>query len=389
VSGRLYLALRHAQRRPARSAILIACLALVLTIPAVSRVLAARFERALHERADGVPMIVGAAGSRFDLVFAALYYRSTRIGTMTMRDYRELLDEHAARALPIHARFTAQGAPVVATSIEFFARQGLRVRDGETFVALGDAVVGADAARRLGLTPGGALDTDQLKRYDITAPPSIRLHVVGVLAPAGTPDDDAVFIDLETAWLLEGAAHGHADAQAIDRPDLLIGKTDGHVALSEAVVTAQEVTPETAAAFHIHGSRDDLPLTAVLVYPVDEKSATILEARYDDARGLQALSPSRVVDELIEYVVRLRLLLDVVAIVLGASTLALVALIVALAVRVRADEVRTLGEIGADRSAIVALFVWELAALALGALVAAGVLGALAVTIISAVTPLL
>ncbi|MEZ6243234.1 MAG: ABC transporter permease [Phycisphaerales bacterium] len=389
MSGRLYLALRHAQRRPARSAILVACLALVLTIPVVSRVLAARFERTLHKRADAVPMIVGAAGSRFDLVFAALYYRSTPIGTMKMRDYRALLDDQTVQVFPIHARFTAQGAPVVATSIEFFELQGLHLDEGRMFVALGEAVVGAETARRLSLSPGDTLDTDQLKQYDITAPPSIRLHIAGVLAPAHSPDDAAVFIDLETAWVLEGAAHGHADAQTIERPDLLIGKTDEHVALSEAVVTIQEITPENVGTFHIHGSRDDLPLTAVLVYPASEKASTILAARYNDTPGLQALSPSRVVEELIDYVVQIRRLLDVVAVVLAASTIALIALIVALAVRVRADEVRTLSEIGADRSAVFAIFAWELGALALGALLAAGVLSAVVVTIISAVAPLL
>ncbi len=387
--GPFYLALRHAQRRPARSLILVACLAIVVAIPAVSRALSARFERSLHVRADGVPLVVGAAGSRFDLVFASLYYRSTRIGTITMGDYEALLAEPTASVLPVHARFTARGAPVVATSVEFFDHRGLRVERGRRFLAVGEAVAGAAAARRLGLKPGDTLDSDQLKQYDITGAPSIRLRVAGVLAASGTPDDDAVFVDLETAWVLEGAAHGHADAEKIDRPDLLIGRADGHTALSEALVTAQEITPENAADFHVHGSRAGLPLTAVLVFPDDQKADTILAARYNEAPGLQALSPSRVVDELIEYVVQIRRLLDVVAFVLGASTLLLVALIVALAVRVRADEIRTLGEIGADRLAIVAVFAWELALLAWAAVIAAAVLTILAVTIISAATPML
>ncbi len=389
MNGPLTLALRHAQRSPARSAILVACLAIVTTIPAVSRVLSARFEQTLHQRADAVPMVVGAAGSRFDLVFASLYYRSNRIGTITMHEYATLLRDDGAEVLPVHARFTARGAPVVATSIEFFERRGLRIRVGRTFASLGEVIVGADAARRLDLGPGDTLDTDQLKQYDITAPPSIRLHVVGVLAPTGSPDDGAVFVDLETAWVLEGAAHGHADAESIDRPDLLIGRADGHTALSEAIVTSQEITPESAGGFHVHGSRDDLPLTAVLVFPHDRKSSTIIAARYNGTTALQALSPSRVVDELIEYVVQIRRLLDAVALVLGASTVALVALIVALAIRVRADEIRTLSEIGADRSAIVAIFAWELALLAWAAVLAAAVLTILSVTIISAVAPLL
>lgn len=360
MSGSLYLAAQHARRRPARTLILIACLAIVATIPIISRALASRFEATLHARADGVPAIVGASGSRFDLVFSALYFRSTRIGVIRMRDYEELLREPGVRAIPLHARFSARGAPIVATSIEYLEWRALRVTQGDLFTRLGECVVGASAARRLGLSPGDTIDSDQLKQYDITAPPSIRLRVAGVLGPIDTPDDDAIFVDLETAWVLEGAAHGHQDAAEVSRDDLVIARSDSHVALSEALVTRQEITPENEASFHVHGDRADLPLTGVLLFPDNAKTDTIVRTRLNARPGVQALVPSEVVDELVDYVVRIRRVLDLIALILGVSTVALIALIVALAVRVRAPEVRTLAEIGAARSAVLAIFAWEL-----------------------------
>ena len=30
------------------------------------------------------------------------------------------------------------------------------------------------------------------------------MTVTGVLAPTGTPDDDAVLVDIKTAWVIEG-----------------------------------------------------------------------------------------------------------------------------------------------------------------------------------------
>ena len=40
------------------------------------------------------------------------------------------------------------------------------------------------------------------------------MKVVGVLSPVATPDDEAVFVDVKTAWVIAGLAHGHDDVTA-------------------------------------------------------------------------------------------------------------------------------------------------------------------------------
>jgi ABC-type antimicrobial peptide transport system permease subunit len=136
------------------------------------------------------------------------------------------------------------------------------------------------------------------------------------------------------------------------------------VALSEAVRTYQRVTEENASSFHLHSDRDDLPLTAMLVFPPDEKSSTILAARYNANPAMQAVRPTRVIDELIAFVVRLRSVFDAIALLLGASTAILLGLIVALSVRIRAEELATLGEIGVSRRSVTAVALGELVVIA-------------------------
>ena len=371
--GVLHLALRHLVYRAGRSAILVACVGVALALPLASRALVVRFNEALHERAATAPVVVGAKGSRFDLVFSSLYFRPGRTGTMTMGDFETLVSEEGIEALPMHVRFTARGAPVVATGIEYLQRRGLVVEDGRLFAKMGECVLGADAARRLKLGEGDTLGSDQIEAYDLTSPASIRMRVVGVLAPTGTIDDGAVFVDLETAWLLEGIAHGHQEATTIEREDLLIGRTDDHVALSGAVVPEQDVTSADAGSFHIHADRADLPLTAALVFPDSDKTSTILRTAINASPDRQAVEPTRVIDELMAFVVRVRMVFDGLAIVLGLSTLALIGLISALSYRVREEEIRTLTEIGCARFSVARLFGYELGAiLLLGAGVAAG-----------------
>ncbi|MEO1279663.1 MAG: hypothetical protein AAFV77_11970, partial [Planctomycetota bacterium] len=215
--------------------------------------------------------------------------------------------------------------------------------------------------------------SDLRQAYDITNAVPLQLDVVGVLAPTGTSDDDAIFVDLETAWLLEGFSHGHEDAESIEHEDLVIVRQGDRVALSEALRTYQQITDENVDSFHIHGSRDDFPLTAVLLYPNDERAGTILQARLNAQDGVQAIEPGAVVDELIAFVIRLRLVFDAISVVLAGSTGALVALIALLGYRLRAEELRTLADMGASRRIAAVLVGGELAALiGLGAGLALG-----------------
>ncbi len=371
------LALRHMLFRRVRTLIMVGCIGIALALPAIGALLVADLDNSLRARARTAPLVVGAKGSRYDLVFATLFFRPGEIDTTPHGLYESLLEEPGVEAIPIHASFTAQGSPVVATSYEYFERRGLRIDEGRGLARLGEAVVGAEAARRLGVSPGDELSTDQRELYDITSPVSVRLGVVGVLEPTGTPDDGAVLIDLETVWVVEGIAHGHDEAESIERDDLLIGRTDEHVALSGAVITFQEISGENASSFHLHGSRDELPLTGVLVYPEDEKTSTILAARINASPGHQAVVPDRVVGDLMAFVVRIQSLLNAVAGVLGVSTLALIALIAVLSYRIREEEVRTLHDIGSPRRAVACLFGFELVLiLAGGALLGALLSGA-------------
>ena len=365
----------HAWRHRGRSILLIACVAVALLVPLLSRSLASRFESAQRERAQMAPLVVGAKGGRFDLVLASLYFRPAPLDALAFRQFERLARDPLATAIPIHSRFTAGGDPVVATDIGYFQRPNVSVplREGRLFSRMGEAVVGSAAALRHNLAVGGSIFSDVTEAYNITKSPSLKLNVVGVLAPTGTSDDEAIFVDLETAWLLEGFAHGHDDAQAIERPDLIIAKQDGRVALSEALRTYEEVTIENAESFHIHGSRDAFPLTAVLLYPDDDRAATILTARLNASDDVQAIEPTAVVDELIAFVFRLRLVFDAISIVLGLSTAALITLIAILGYRLRAEELRTLADMGGSRWTAGVLVGGELGSLVLlGAVIALG-----------------
>ncbi|MEO0511786.1 MAG: hypothetical protein AAF108_02685 [Planctomycetota bacterium] len=367
----LGLSLASTRHAWARSLIVSACLSLGLALPFAGRAAVARFTAALTERASTVPLVIGAPGSRYDLVFGSLYFRTVEIDPVPFGEYERVSRDRSVSAIPLHVRATARGRPVVATGIEYLQRRGLRVRQGRLFAGIGEVVLGSRAAASIGLAVGDAVSTDQRLAYDITETPSAMLTIVGVLEATGTPDDHAVFTDIETAWVIEGIAHAHDAAESLEGDTLVLGKTEDHTALSLAVPTRQDIAGEPDAGFHLHGSRAGLPLSAVLVYPDDAKALSIAKTEINASGRAIAVEPSRVAAELLAFLVRAQAFADAAGVVLGGVTLLLATLLATLVAKIRAAEYATLADIGFPRAFTVAWLTGEI-----GALLTAAVIGA-------------
>ncbi len=371
MTGTLLLAWRHAVRHRGRTLVLVACIALTLALPAAAQRVVDRFRAQLTARADATPILVGPRASRFDVLFAGLHFRAGDLRPLPNRLHESLLEEPGILSIPIHLGFTARGRPIVGTGSEYAELRGHEIRAGAPAALLGDAVLGSAAASSLGLGPGDEIASDQRELYDIAVPPSIRLAVTGVLAPTGTADDDAIFVDVRTCWLLAGRIHGHDDAAALaERGSAVIGAEGDHVAVRAELVERNAVGEE-AALFHAHGDLAEAPLTVLILVPETEKVGTIVRARLDASPEHQAFVPSRVVEDLLAAVFRVKRLVDALALLLGVSTAALVALIFALTIRMRAAELETLHRIGCPRWTTVRLVGMELLVIVAGAVLLA------------------
>lgn len=380
--GSLALAARHVRHNPARSAIIAICVAAACAIPLLVRVLIRDFQKSLVSRAAATPVVIGSKGNRFDLTLSLLYFRRVEPGALSFADFLQLSTNGGGTYIPLHVRFTARKMPLVATSIDYFERRGLTPATGTLPLTLGDAVVGAQAARMLGVAVGGSLFSDQREVFDISKPPALKLHVVGVLSPSGGPDDEAVFTDIKTAWILEGLSHAHVDA--LKAPARLVLERDpGRVVLSEELIDYNEVTADNVASFHLHADDAHLPLSGIILMPDSVKSGTLVMSRLNAGKTLQAAVPLTVVEDLLAYVFRLRALVDGISLVLALLTGLLIGLVTVLSIRVRSRELETLRRIGVARSTITAMFGWEIALL----LLAGGLLAGLGVGAVSLWAP--
>lgn len=100
----IQLAIQHARYRWGRTLMLCICVFVIAGLPLVSRGVLASFEDSLRARAQTVPMMVGAAGSRFDLVLAGLHWRVTDLAPIPLGVAEEIRAEPGVAAIPVHVR---------------------------------------------------------------------------------------------------------------------------------------------------------------------------------------------------------------------------------------------------------------------------------------------
>ena len=381
MTGVWLLSWRYVAHHRAQTAILVICLALPVFLPLGTMWVVDRYQSELVVRAGSTPLVAGAKGNRFDLAMVALYFRAGPGNAISWAQLEEIQESGLALPIPINVRHSARGRPIVGTSPEYFELRRLRPGTGTLPLCLGDVVLGARVAEELGLAPGGKLASDQKSHHDISKPTALRMSICGVLRKTGTADDGAVFVDVRTTWVLEGLVHGHRAASKVD-PNRVIGKTDHLVHLSPSLIPHQEVTPDNVRNFHYHGPTHALPLSAIIVIPHDLKGRTLLKARFNATKRWQMLEPVEVIEELMGFVFKVKVFLDAYAGVLAIVTSIMAMLVIALSLRLRKAEMRTLDRIGCSRGMVFLLHAVEtLTVLVLSVLLASGALLILAASL--------
>jgi len=370
----LFLALRYLRFNKAKTIILVFSIAVAVFLPLAVNLLVHDYQRDLLARAKATPLVAGAPGSRLDLVLHALYFRGKSAHDLAMADVSAINGSELALGLPILNKHEARGLPIVGTSLEYFDFRGLRVADGTGITRLGDCLLGATAAAKLGLRPGDKLMSDPENVFDLAGSYPINMHVKGILARTGTADDGAVFVDIKTEWLIMGIMHGHQDVEKAD-PSLLLGRdATNNIIASAALLPYQEVTASNAALFHMHGDPATFPVSAIIVVPRDDESSAILRGRYQDPKAtVQLLVPRQVVAETLDLVFRVKHFFDAQALLVGVTTALLLALVVLLSLRLRRGEMETMFKIGCARWMILSMQATEIViVVAAGVAIASG-----------------
>lgn len=181
---------------------------------------------------SGTDLIVGARTGTTQLLLSSVFHIGSLNNTLSWASYEHLSGLNGvAWHIPLALGDSFGEYPVVATTTDFFEyfryanQQPLAFASGTVFDRSEAAVVGADIAKKRQLAVGDPLTiahgSGGISFSDHDAHPFV---VAGILAPTGTPVDQALYIPLSGLGLVHGEAsaqdesHEHDDDHAHETP---------------------------------------------------------------------------------------------------------------------------------------------------------------------------
>ena len=365
MKGLLYLTLNYIFYHRWKTVVMIACLFLTAILPVTISGLIRSFEKSIYTRSEMTPVVIGSEGSALDLTLRALYFNrgsgGNGVETISMSEQDEVARDGLAVAIPIHCLYEAKQFPIVGTTGDYFRFRNLKIARGTALAVLGECVIGADCAKELGLGPGDQLLSDRPNLLDLAGDYPLKMTVAGVLEKSGSPDDKGVFVDLKTAWIIQGLGHGHQDLESPEQDENVVREGTQIKALPSKVVPYTEISESNIESFHFHGDTNSFPVSAIIGVPKDIKSQTLLEARYqNNDRGVQFVRPVESIKEMMSVLLRVRQFFMANTILIAVSTLLLSALVLLLSLKLRHGERETMFKLGCRGGTIMTLQAMEM-----------------------------
>ncbi|MBM3568259.1 MAG: FtsX-like permease family protein [Alphaproteobacteria bacterium] len=172
--------------------------------------------------ARGIDLVVGAKGSPLQLILSAVFHADVPTGNIALGE-AETLQRHALVrfAIPLALGDSVGGFRIVGTTPDLIAHYGGPMASGRMFGSSMEAVLGAEAARKLRAGPGDQFIGAHGMAEGGPAHHDHPYEVVGVLAPTGTVLDRLALTPIESVWDVHAAHQGPAPEREITA--LLIG----------------------------------------------------------------------------------------------------------------------------------------------------------------------
>lgn len=359
----LQLAFKYLRFNWIKTSIVVVAIALILFLPAALDLLVRHGASSLLARAARTPLVLGAQGSPLELVLNSLYFETKPPPEITYSEAARIEQTSLATAIPIYNRFRARGWPIVGTNLDYYPWRNLELAQGRYPIMIGECVLGADAAKKLNVPIGAHVISSPEELFDFAGSYPLRMEVVGILKSTGAADDRAIFTDIKTVWIIAGLAHGHEDVtQAPDDDGTILRREGSHTMTNAATMTYNVIHDGNRASYHLHGSIEDLPLTAVLALPDDPRAQALLRGKYLRAdEPMQMIVPTKVIESLLDTMFRLREYLLLGSALAVFSTLSTTSLVFFLSLRLRQREIETMHRIGLPRTRVLGLLATEIA----------------------------
>ena len=236
----LFFAWRYLWSRPMGAALNLLLLSLGLGSITFLLLVSSQLNKAFERDLQGIDVVVGAKGSPMQLILAGVFHIDVPPGNVPLKAVREM-EKHpmVASVIPISLGDNFQGFRIVGTSHAYPAHYGATLTSGTLWTEPMQAVVGATAARKLGLQVGSRFAGSHGLGTGGHAHGDSTYTVSGVLTPNGSVLDRLILTDTASVWKV------HEDYTAVDDDDRKILEEEREITMA----LVKYKTPMAAISF--------------------------------------------------------------------------------------------------------------------------------------------
>jgi putative ABC transport system permease protein len=223
----LSLAWRYLWSRPLGAALNLLLLSLGLASITFLLLLGHQLQRAFERDLAGIDLVVGAKGSPLQLILSGVLHLDVPTGNVPLQAVQALEQNPlVASVIPISLGDSFRGFRIVGTSHAYPAHYQASLAQGSLWQAPMQAVLGASAARALGLQVGGSFVGSHGLGAGGHTHGDLPYTVTGILAPTGSVLDRLILTDTASVWKV------HESATALDADDQKILEQERELTLA-------------------------------------------------------------------------------------------------------------------------------------------------------------
>ena len=299
---RILVAIRNLAEKPVQNLLIGLIVAAAVMLSTVVVMLSQGIQAGLVKATEPFDLIVGAKGSPYQLVLNTVFLQDSPVGNISHAEYEKIAENSMVEAaVPLGFGDSFRGHRIVGAGTGIFAhaiKKGqpawLQMSEGKPFDAPFEAVLGAKAAKDLGLKVG---DTFVSVHGTVETNAEQHAHspytVVGILKPVEGPYDQAILVSIESIWKVHEHGHEAADDKMAAAAPV---KAEAQGGGQEDEDHDHDALAEEHGHSHAEGA-----VTAVMLKPKGYAEAMRLYQQYQKDAAIQLLFPAQVIVRLFSF----------------------------------------------------------------------------------------
>ncbi len=191
----------YLKARPLNTVLNILLLGLGIAVITILLLFNKQLQEKITQNAKGIDLVVGAKGSPMQLILSNIFHVDFPTGNIKLADAERIARNRLVKtAIPLALGDSYSGFRIIGTSAEYGALYDAEIADGTWWSEPMETTLGANAARRLGLSVGATFTSTHGLTTDGHSHEEQPFRVVGVLKPTNSVLDNLILTSIESVW---------------------------------------------------------------------------------------------------------------------------------------------------------------------------------------------